>query len=488
MIDIIKEIQEQAIRHPHRTAITGRQGSITYQALVQAIHTLEMSLREHYPANTAPIAVIGHKQPEMIAAFFGAAQAGHAYIPIDDSTPPARIEKILEIARPAAIWTVQDIKDIVNRSLIETSQFEGRSLNLDAPWYILFTSGSTGEPKGVVITAGNLVNFLEWLLAEQKFAQGEVFLNQAPFSFDLSVMDFYPCLMTGGTLLSVTRDEIAEPRLLFEGLSQSNLSTWVSTPSFAEICIAEPAFSDKMLPCLQRFLFCGEILPSDLAAQLMQRFPRAQVWNTYGPTEATVATTSVRITESVLAKYPILPIGYPKPGCSILIDPIEEAADQNKGEIIIRGGNVSPGYLGRPDLSQLAFFKQDGAWSYRTGDLGHFADGLLFFDGRKDSQIKLHGYRIELGDIEENLRHLSVVKEAAVLPILKSGKPDSLAAFVVLEVKATADDFTTTKFLKQALGQFLPSYMIPRRFIYMPAFPLNANGKVDRRRLAGMLA
>ena len=148
----------------------------------------------------------------------------------------------------------------------------------------MFTSGSTGEPKGVPITYGCLQSFLRWILAEHAFLEGrEVFLNVVPYSFDVSLMDTYPALVTGGTVTSVTKAEVANPRQLYQLLATSALTTWVSTPSFAQMCLVEPTFNQGMLPRLERFLFCGETLAPEVASQLLDRFPAAEVWNTVRP-------------------------------------------------------------------------------------------------------------------------------------------------------------------------------------------------------------
>jgi D-alanine--poly(phosphoribitol) ligase subunit 1 len=258
------------------------------------------------------------------------------------------------------------------------------------PLYILFTSGSTGEPKGVIITLECLEHFIGWMLAEHHFIEGaEVFLNQAPFSFDLSVMDLYCSLATGGTLVSISRDLIANPKRLYGALASSGVTTWVSTPSFAQMCLAEDKFAEPMLPRLRRFLFCGETLAPQTAAQLLARFPQAQVWNMYGPTEATVATTSIQIDSAILEKYSPLPVGRVMPGTKIFIfdENGAELSDDKRGEIIIAGPNVGPGYVGRPDLTARAFFEYRDQRAYKTGDLGHFRDRMLFFEGRIDEQI-----------------------------------------------------------------------------------------------------
>ncbi len=356
--------------------------------------------------------------------------------------------------------------------------------------YILFTSGSTGDPKGVVITLGCLDHFLGWILAEQKFTElGEIFLNQAPFSFDLSVMDLYSSLATGGTLFSVSRDLVANPKLLYRALAQSGLTTWVSTPSFAQFCLAEEKFDQAMLPRIRRFLFCGETLAPQTARSLLARFPDAQVWNTYGPTEATVATTSVRIDNAILEKYAPLPVGRAMPGTEVFLagENGSTVPFAQPGEIIIAGPNVSPGYIGRDVPAPGPFFSRGGERAYRTGDLGRIVDSLLFFEGRIDQQIKLSGYRIELGDIEANLRLLDLVRDAAVVPVRKKGNVSSLAAFVVLRVPNEISEFEIAQTIRDRLGERLPAYMLPRRFVFLQALPMTANGKIDRSKLAESL-
>ncbi|PYJ15280.1 MAG: hypothetical protein DME96_13960 [Verrucomicrobia bacterium] len=211
----------------------------------------------------------------------------------------------------------------------------------------------------MIVTLASLEHFITWMLAEQRFTEpGEVFLNQAPFSFDLSVMDLYCSLATGGTLFSISRDLIANPKELYRAFTSSGVTTWVSTPSFAQMCLVEDKFSDAMLPRVRRFLFCGETLPPQTAAQLLKRFPKAEVWNMYGPTEATVATTSIRIDPAILERYSPLPVGRAMPGSEILIvnGKRELLPANQRGEIIIAGPNVSPGYLARPELTADAFF------------------------------------------------------------------------------------------------------------------------------------
>ncbi len=490
-MDILARIDRWADAAPDRLAHVSAGGCLTYAELRAQSDRLAAVLARTLPPDRAPVAVVGHKEPAMLVAFLAAVKAGRPYVPIDAGLPPQRIERIIALAGAAITLTPARVAAL----LAEADDASPAALSPVGgadPFYIIFTSGSTGEPKGVIITLACLTSFIAWMLGEHDFqAGGETFLNQAPFSFDLSVMDLYLSLVTGGTLFSVTGDDIASPKRLYQSLAASGATVWVSTPSFAAMCLAERTFGAAMLPRLRRFLFCGETLAPDVAACLLDRFPDAEVWNTYGPTEATVATTSIRITRETLARDNPLPVGFAKPDARILI--VDEAGQPlppgQLGEIVIVGPNVSVGYLGRPDLTARAFSRIDGERAYRTGDRGTLApDGLLFFAGRLDTQVKLHGYRIELGDIEANLRALPGVRDAVVLPRLKDGLVDSLVAFVILAEPPTGSTFEQTLALKKALGQRIPSYMVPSQFRFLDAFPMTANGKADRRALGESLA
>jgi D-alanine--poly(phosphoribitol) ligase subunit 1 len=433
-----------------------------------------------------PIAVLGHREPEMLIAFLGVVKSGRPYVPIDTALPQTRIDQILTSSHAALSLTPDQIRQF------SAGELRGPTTLVEKndPFYILFTSGSTGEPKGVIITLACLEHFISWMLAEQQFSErAEVFLNQAPFSFDLSVMDLYCSLVTGGTLFSISRDLIENPKKLYRALASSGVTTWVSTPSFAQMCLAEDKFAEAMLPRVRRFLFCGETLAPHTAAQLLARFPQAQVWNMYGPTEATVATTSIHIDGAILEKYSPLPVGRVMPGTKIFIidENSAELSANERGEIIIAGPNVSPGYAGRPDLTARAFLEYRGVRAYKTGDLGRFRDALLFFEGRIDEQIKLSGYRIELGDVEVNLRALPTVRDAVVIPVIKNGAAQSLTAFVTLSARNETSDFKLAHDLRSQLGERLPAYMLPRKFIFLDTFPITANGKVDRAALARSL-
>ena len=289
-MNLIQRIDHWATAAPEAIAHLSGDSTLTYGELRGRSDGLASYLTKRFSDDRRPIAVLGHREPEMLIAFLGVVKSGRPYVPIDIALPQTRIDQILASSNAALTLTPDQIRQF------STGELRGPTIPFekDDPFYILFTSGSTGEPKGVIITLACLEHFISWMLAEQQFSKRpEVFLNQAPFSFDLSVMDLYCSLATGGTLFSISRDLMENPKKLYSALANSGVTTWVSTPSFAQMCLVEEKFAEAMLPRVRRFLFCGETLAPQTAAQLLARFPQAQVWNMYGPTEATVATTSI---------------------------------------------------------------------------------------------------------------------------------------------------------------------------------------------------
>jgi D-alanine--poly(phosphoribitol) ligase subunit 1 len=498
-----------------RLAMLARDGSMTYGQLLDRARRLVGRLG----TSAAPVLVYGDKQPAMVVALVAALEVGRPYVPVDAASPPGRIARILDTARPgdavlaqpasavlARELTARGIRTIVLDPLAASAVANGERAPVqpasgaggETPAYILFTSGTTGDPKGVPIPHRALRHFTDWFLATHAFAPGsETFLNQAPLAFDLSVMDLYGALLTGGTLFTLARDELADTRLLFRRLDGAPLTVWVSTPSFARVCLAEPRFAQPMLPALRRFIFCGETLPAGVAQALHDRFPRAEVWNTYGPTETTVAVTAVRITAAMAAAGRQLPVGVPAPGLKVWVadpeEPARELPDGTRGEIVIAGAQVAPGYLPPGEGSDRFVTLDDGRRAYRTGDVGAIdpGDGMLFCAGRLDRQIKLHGYRVELEEIETRLRAVPGVVDGAVLAVERNGQADHLIAAVVgddTEGSPLPDNpRALSGFVRAALTEWLPDYALPRRVRRLGALPLTVNGKIDREALRAML-
>ena len=444
-----------------------------------------------------PIVVFGNLEFEMIVSFLGVTKAGHAYLPIEEHTPNERIESILRVAKPALIISVGDWQmetdgiPVISREELATitkkeSQYEAtHPVKGDENYYIIFTSGTTGEPKGVQISHDNLLSFVRWTIQEFHLEQGLRFLAQAPFSFDLSVFSIYPALVTGGMLKPLEKAVIQDFRQLFSTLAKLKLDVWVSTPSFIDICLMEPTFDAEHVPDLATFLFCGEELTKKTAQELLKRFPEARIYNTYGPTEATVAISSIQITQGILDRYERLPIGYIKEDTEVQIVNDQKVQPVNQtGEIIILGPSVSKGYLNNPEKTKAAFFKKQDQQSYHTGDAGFLnEESLLFYEGRMDQQIKLHGYRIELGDIEHGLLLDERIKQAIVVPKYQGTKVQQLVAFIVLEENSPEPSFKLSKSIKEKLAHSVMDYMVPQKINYIDLLPQTVNGKIDRKKL-----
>jgi len=483
-MDWFERILAWGTERPDHVALVSGSRRVTYGELVGRARGLAAHIGRILP-DESPVAVVGHKEPEMVVAFLAAALTGHPYVPIESDTPAARVSRMIAAAGAKLTLTVADIARLAVPS---NTGSPAVYLSDDHAYYVMFTSGSTGEPKGVVITRACLSSFIRWMLDEQQLeSEAQCFLNQARFTFDVSVMDLYLSLVTGSTHVSVTRDDITDFKRLFTVLEASGVTVWVSTPSFARICLAEPRFDRRMLPAVRRFLIAGETLAPEIARQLLARFPGVEVWNMYGPTEATVVATSVRVTTELIARYAVLPVGRAKPGTAGFVvgeGSLEPLPDGERGEIIIAGDTVSPGYLQRPDLTAQRFVDINGQRAYRTGDVGHIQDGLVFFDGRRDHQVKLHGHRIELGDVEANLCALEGVRDAVALPVVRNGEVDSLAAFVIAPSAGSDSDVRS---LRAQLAERVPPYMLPRVVRFVDRFPMTANGKIDRLKLAESL-
>lgn len=278
---------------------------------------------------------------------------------------------------------------------------------------------------------------------------------------------------------------------LFANLRLSLISIWVSTPSFVEMCLADSSFNQELLPDLKLMLFCGETLGNHCVKKLYERFSGIKVINTYGPTEATVAVTALYVDREMCENVAPLPVGFVKEDCTItIIDAQGNPLGENtKGEIVISGASVSSGYYRNNEMTEKVFSRSilnhSEIRSYRTGDEGYLQSGLLFYCGRIDNQVKLNGFRIELEDIETNLRKIAAIEKAVVLPIKKEDKIQYLAAIVVLSQTVNDDEFQLGLKIKAELKNYLPEYMIPRKIIFRASLPITLNGKIDRASLLG---
>lgn len=470
-----------------RIAITDGISSLTYEELWSKSEILAKYIATVIESKKEPVLVYGHKNPMMIVSFVACMKAGIAYVPIDIGLPDQRIQQIVNDVNPSVIILTEensifdeyDSKVILSNEFFESKVKTECNIALDYvdsedTCYIIFTSGSTGKAKGVEVSYGALNNFVKWAVNIGGVNKSEkIILNQAPFSFDLSVMDLYISLYSQSTLWCIDKETQMNYKKLFESLEKSNVNIWVSTPSFAEMCMADKSFNHELLSNLKQFIFCGEVLSDSTVEKLMVRFPNAVITNTYGPTESTVAVTEINITREILDKFNPLPVGYVRQGSEIEID------DE---EIVIIGDTVAKGYFRDKEKTESVFFSKKGKRRYKTGDRGYFIDNLLFCNGRIDWQIKLHGYRMEIEDIENNIKKLPIIKQCAVVPIYADAKVKFLKAYCVVNTEYESKS-KLKKEIKAALKELIPDYMIPAKWEFIDNMPMNVNGKIDRKGL-----
>ncbi|UGQ08647.1 D-alanine--poly(phosphoribitol) ligase subunit DltA [Streptococcus anginosus] len=448
----------------------------------------------------SPVVVFGGQEYDMLATFVALTKSGHAYIPIDSHSALERVTAIVEVAQPSLIIAINEfpLKDksipILDLATVQAAFAEKKPYQLthsvkgNDNYYIIFTSGTTGKPKGVQISHDNLLSFTNWMITNKEFATPArpQMLAQPPYSFDLSVMYWAPTLALGGTLFAVPSAITQDFKQLFETILNLSIAIWTSTPSFADMAMLSEDFNAEKKPGITHFYFDGEELTVKTAQKLRDRFPNARIINAYGPTEATVALSAVAITDDMLANMKRLPIGYTKADSPTFV--IDEGGNKlpngEQGEIIISGPAVSKGYMNNPEKTAEAFFEFEGLPAYHTGDVGTMTDeGLLLYGGRMDFQIKFNGFRIELEDVSQNLNKSQYVDSAVAVPRYnKDHKVQNLLAYVILKdgVKEQFErEIDITKAIKEDLQDIMMSYMMPSKFLYRDSLPLTPNGKID---------
>lgn len=464
--DLADNTFAETTARPDDWAVIGSDRSLRWHELAtEARAWARIASHNGFSADT-PVIVRGHKEAGFFVAMAGALLLRAPFVPVDTIYPLERMQRIARTLDAHAFY------DVASASFTTLREGPPRALKETSLAYVLFTSGTTGEPKGVQIGRESVASLVDWMAADFALGDAPVFLNQAPFSFDLSMYEVFGTLALGGTIVMASRTLAAPGAGLLPRLASAGLTTWVSTPSFAQQQLLDPAFSQAGLPTLRTFLFCGEVLPVPLAKHLRKRFPDATVINTYGPTEATVATTWVIVDDALIAAHSPLPIGRPKRDSDVIVV---------DGELCIAGPHVMRGYLNRADLNETRLFEFDGKRIFRTGDLGSIDNtGLLFCHGRMDDQIKMGGYRIELMEIDAALRTLPGVANAAAVPLRRSdGSVARVVGFVELPGgHAVPDDW------KRRLAAHLPPYMVPSELLGCDAIPVSVNFKIDRVRLA----
>lgn len=491
--DVIKKIDEIAQVEPYRVAYDYLGKTNTYGELKKRSDAWAHHISNLKIAQNSPIMIWGGQTFDMVACFLGCVKSGHAYIPIASYSNAERIVMIQDVAKAEAIIAIDELPDISlpKMQVVYPDQVKKGNFATDPAkfiagnenFYIIFTSGTSGKPKGVQISHNNLLSFINWEMSDFELPDHPSFLAQAPYSFDLSVMSVYPALVGAGKLVVLPHNVTQDFALMFKTIPKLKFNVWVSTPSFAQMCFLDKTFDEDHHPDVTHFLFCGEELPHTEVANLKKKFPHARIFNTYGPTETTVAVTQVEITDQILDKYDRLPIGKVKEDTKITIDKTK-GDNPDEGEIVITGPSTSKGYLNNPERTAKAFFKNAGDkyLSHRSGDEGFFDNDLLFYRGRIDFQIKFSGYRIELEEINHYIGQNKFVSHGVAAP--KYDKDHTVKQIVAeIELKDGVKDLHSeaeiTRAIRKDLEKNLMPYMIPQRYVYCEKLPVSQNGKVD---------
>jgi amino acid adenylation domain-containing protein len=500
-------INRQMLAVPNAVAVSFRDQNLTYRQLSQMMNALVEGLTNW---GVQPDTVVGlclERSLELIITVLAILQAGGAYLPLDPEEPRDRLAFMVNDSGISLILTTAEWVDsftdlptnikAINVAELQASQATASTTPFPAPnilakkqaAYVLYTSGSTGQPKAVVNTHAGLLNRLLWMQHAYPIQQGDKVLQKTPYTFDVSVWELFWPLMTGATLVLAEPKEHRNPMYLSQVISQQKITIIHFVPSMLRMFLDCPNI--EQCDSLRHIFSSGEALPPELRDHVHQ-CTKARLHNLYGPTEAAIDVTFHDCQTSESSS--VVPIGRPIANSQIyLLDhtlaPVPQGVD---GELYIGGIGLARGYQQRPDLTAEKFipdpFSQEpGARLYRTGDIARIdEDGNLIYIGRTDFQVKIRGQRVELGEIEAALRRYPGVQDCAVLAESSELGDVTLSAHIVLtnqtvpEGKAAQSRFEQ---YRQYLQAQLPEHMIPRQVIFHAAFSLLSNGKLDRRRL-----
>ncbi|MBE3015230.1 amino acid adenylation domain-containing protein [Microbispora sp. NEAU-D428] len=441
---------------------------LTYRELAVRAAGLAARLRDRGVGRGSVVAVRMSRGPAMIVSLLGVAMSGAAYLPVDPDYPAARVEYMIEDSGAALVLTDADLARVLSGDdLTGAAPVDGPSPGDTA--YVLYTSGSTGRPKGVVVPHRALTNFLLAMRDRVGSEPSDVWLALTSLSFDISALELYLPLVTGGRVVVAGAETARDGAALARLITDAGVTHVQATPSGWRVLLA-----GDLPPVVA--LAGGEPLPLALAAELRARVRR--LVNMYGPTETTIWSTAWEVPE----RPERVSIGRPIANTTVHVVDAEGAQVPIgvPGELLIGGAGVAAGYLGRPGLTAERFVQHGGLRVYRTGDVVRWlADGTLEFIGRTDNQVKLRGHRIELGEIEAVLEAHPAVRQAVV-----AVRDDLLVAFVIPERGSGAATAEGDVFdLRRHVAAHLPGYMVPATVVTLDALPLTPNGKVDRKAL-----
>jgi amino acid adenylation domain-containing protein len=511
-------VTEHAQRRSDATAVVCDGNRLTYAELDAQSTKLARLLRESGCRPGDRVALLARKSTAALVAIFGIYKAEAIYVPLDPASPSARLQKILgscecrwmlaggnvsavlaeilkqprwrdglsigwlDTERPQDIPVTFTLSDLSAYSA-EPRDYQSRPTD---PAHILFTSGSTGDPKGVVISHANGVHCAEWARKYFSVNATDRLSCHPPLPFDMSFMDILTAAAAGAELHLVSPEVSVMPNGVAEFIRESSVTQWFSVPSVLRYMAQFDRVRQDDFPALKRVLWAGDVLPTPTLMYWMKRLPHVSFTNLYGPTETTIVSSVYTVPECPDDPRVSIPIGVACEGEELLV--LDAAMRPTRvgdtGEIHIGGAGVASGYWGQPALTDAVFVpdpRNAGKRLYKTGDLGKVGeDGLVYILGRSDSQIKCRGYRIELAEIEAALHTITGLTESAVVALPSERFEGSI---ICCAYCAVPDLGLNPVALRRELSRMIPSYMLPSQWLALSSLPMNANGKVDRRML-----
>ncbi len=494
-----------ARRTPDAVAALASAGdSINYRALDAHAGQVRAALEA---AGVRPGDRVGLCVPKTINALgsvFGILKAGAAYVPVDYSAPAARNGFIFSDCAAAAViaersvaealvaelaggpWTWLDYPvaegEDVDFVLLAREGARAQDVQVEELAYILYTSGSTGQPKGVMHSHKTALAFIDWVSGEFEPTAQDRFSSHAPFHFDLSILDIYVPIKHGASVVLISSEAGKQPGTLSELIEKTGITIWYSTPSILRLLMEFGKLDERDCSSLRIVNFAGEVFPVKHLRALMSTWPAPDYYNLYGPTETNVCTFYKA--DNPLPEDPdySLPIGKACSGDDLLIvDPDNKpVAPGEAGELLAAGDSIMLGYWNLPDRNATAFTEIDGVRWYHTGDVVvELPSGDLKFVGRRDRMVKRRGFRVELGEIEAALHKHPSIPEAAVMAVDLGEAGLEIRAYYAWDDDAAPSLLKLKKFCSQNL----PHYMAPDKFIHLPVLPKTSTDKIDYQRL-----